>query len=682
MLTRGWWWAMWVFVAVAWAAASQAAWSLPIRAEYPQQPSEADLVFVTEDFADWPPDLKHFGCDSISVLRPDVAELPQQGIQQVSPGRLTVSPALTVAIATHANQNRFLYVLSREDATGTRWTTGKILGARPAWQGGTDFLPDNRTFLVATQSDKELDDFVTILVDRPPYFVREFELPASLAGQRPIGPPVASVRTDAAAVEILVSPDGQLAHVLLDDDTVHTYDVAGLEEVASPIRVAPVIEPKRWYQGYRGGMHAVLSADGRYVVTNRWDHTEINVADLIQRRSWVLATSADLGVTGGVAINRGWINTGLLAVHALDYVVVYQFAPAGSLVELSRQAIARPLAQLTRPQNGLVGPLLSVAWSATGQYLIAAASNGSAEFAVIEVSDGGRHLSAPRYVTVCEKNMNFPNDIWTPNGLLTPPVTPTATQAATATATSTARATPSRSASPTPTSTNAPPTATATDTATPTLMPSPTAAPLPLYVPIVVREHCDPVHERSDIALVIDSSSSMTGQKIEDAQEAALAFVRLIDLAPGRSQVAFVRFDREAEVVRELSSARALIEAVIRNVSVRSGTHIDKGLRTALGELQSPRHLKRNAQVLILLTDGVQTGTPGEELRAAAEVHAAGVMVYTIGLGADVDAATLRTIAGVDDRYYLAPDSGDLARIYGEIARDLTCPGVELWGGQ
>ena len=86
--------------------------------------------------------------------------------------------------------------------------------------------------------------------------------------------------------------------------------------------------------------------------------------------------------------------------------------------------------------------------------------------------------------------------------------------------------------------------------------------------------------------------------------------------------------------------------------------------------------------MLILLTDGVQTGTPGEELRAAAEVQDAGVRVYTIGLGADVDEATLRTIAGADERYYFAPDSGDLARIYGEIARDLMCPGVDLWGGR
>jgi uncharacterized protein with von Willebrand factor type A (vWA) domain len=71
--------------------------------------------------------------------------------------------------------------------------------------------------------------------------------------------------------------------------------------------------------------------------------------------------------------------------------------------------------------------------------------------------------------------------------------------------------------------------------------PTHTTAPSPLYLPIVVSEHCDPVHERSDVALVMDTSSSMTGSKIADAKAAALALVSLIDLAPGRSHVSVVR---------------------------------------------------------------------------------------------------------------------------------------------
>ena len=229
----------------------------------------------------------------------------------------------------------------------------------------------------------------------------------------------------------------------------------------------------------------------------------------------------------------------------------------------------------------------------------------------------------------------------------------------------------------TPTGTS---TATAVRTQPPT--PSPTAVPAPIYLPLTLREHCDPEHKRSDIALVIDISSSMTGPKIGDAKDAALLFVDMIDLEPGRSQVAVVRYDREAEVVRELTRSLSRIDAAIRSLQVCSGTHIDKGLRAALGELQSSRHLDRNMPVIVLFTDGLQTGTPGEELRAAQEVRDAGVRLYTIGLGSDVDETALKTMAGDESRYCFAPDSGDLARIYSEIAQDLKCPGMKLWGEQ
>jgi Mg-chelatase subunit ChlD len=246
--------------------------------------------------------------------------------------------------------------------------------------------------------------------------------------------------------------------------------------------------------------------------------------------------------------------------------------------------------------------------------------------------------------------------------------------------TPTAPAIPSSTASATATPSE-PPAETPTSTLTPTA--TATAVPRALFLPLVLTERCDPQHKRADVALVIDTSSSMAGKKLEDAKAAAAMFVGQMDLVPGRDQVAVVRYDTQAELVCQLTNARAVVDAAIRNLSSRVGTHIDAGLRTALAELQGPRHLERNTSVMILLTDGIQTGTPGEEVRAAAEVRAAGVRLYTIGLGADVDAATLREMAGDASRYRFAPDSADLARIYAEIASDILCPAPSkgFWPG-
>jgi uncharacterized protein YegL len=316
------------------------------------------------------------------------------------------------------------------------------------------------------------------------------------------------------------------------------------------------------------------------------------------------------------------------------------------------------------------GPQASIAWDGSGARLVLGSDAGRAEFLVLEVAAGGK-VEAAAALAACPDADNSPNDIITANGFVTPPATPTIVASTTPTV-------PTRT--PTVVVTRTVVRSSTTPTATPFKTATPTAVPLPIYLPITLRERCNPQYYRSDIALVLDTSSSMTGQKIADARSAALLFVGMIDLAPGRSQVAVVRYDREAEVVRELTRARTTIEAAIRSLHVRSGTHIDKGLRAALGELQSPRHLDRNLPVMILLTDGLQTGTPGEELRAAAEVRDAGIRLYTIGLGADVDEAVLKAMAGDGDRYYHAPDSADLARIYAEIAVDLMCPGT--WGGR
>jgi Ca-activated chloride channel family protein len=176
----------------------------------------------------------------------------------------------------------------------------------------------------------------------------------------------------------------------------------------------------------------------------------------------------------------------------------------------------------------------------------------------------------------------------------------------------------------------------------------------------------------------------MAGQKIEDAKAAAARFVDLMDLASGRDQVTVVRFDRTAEVVQQLTSDKASLVGGIGGLSVRPGTHIDAGLRGALDELQSPRHSPSNKQVMVLLTDGIQTGTPGEELAAAAEVRAAGIALYTIGLGADADVAALAAMAGAGGRYLFAPDSAALAEIYHQIAQDIVCPAPPKgwWGGR
>jgi uncharacterized protein YegL len=293
----------------------------------------------------------------------------------------------------------------------------------------------------------------------------------------------------------------------------------------------------------------------------------------------------------------------------------------------------------------------------------------------LQLSDGQRVererlCSAPVIQGIC-KVLVVPTGDMGDIELLCPVSAPTTTASATATALP----------SSTPTAeTTLTPSATLVSTVIPTSTPTVRVTPPPVYLPVALKEHCDPTRVRADIALVIDTSSSMTGQKLEDAKTAAITFVRLMDLAVERDQVAVVRFDTNATVVSELGNDLAVVERAIRSLGTHQGTHIDLGLHEAFSELKNPRAIPGNTPVIVLLTDGIHTGTPGTELVAARNVRNAGMSLYTIGLGEDVDQPTLVAMAGGGGRYYFSPDSSHLKRIYADVAHDIDCPGEAFWG--
>jgi len=104
------------------------------------------------------------------------------------------------------------------------------------------------------------------------------------------------------------------------------------------------------------------------------------------------------------------------------------------------------------------------------------------------------------------------------------------------------------------------------------------------------------------------------------------------------------------------------------------GTRIDLGLRRAAEALAGPGRHAENRPVIVLLTDGRPTGTTSAEVEAAAgALRGAGVEVYAIGLGDDLDAELLGRLASGPSHRILAPDAEDLAAIYAAIARDLPC---------
>jgi Ca-activated chloride channel family protein len=171
-------------------------------------------------------------------------------------------------------------------------------------------------------------------------------------------------------------------------------------------------------------------------------------------------------------------------------------------------------------------------------------------------------------------------------------------------------------------------------------------------------------------------SGSVT--KLAAAQAAARQFVGQLEL--GKDQAALVTFNATVTVDAPLTGDRAALLRAIDGITTGAGTRIDLALDEAYRELNGDRVKPGNTRVLILMTDGrPDAGTADLVRAAAARLRASGVVIYTIGFGADVDPVLLTEIATSPSTYYQAPDAAALAGIYTQVAGDLPCPGGVIW---
>jgi Mg-chelatase subunit ChlD len=215
-----------------------------------------------------------------------------------------------------------------------------------------------------------------------------------------------------------------------------------------------------------------------------------------------------------------------------------------------------------------------------------------------------------------------------------------------------------------PTATARPPTATAS--------PVPTGVPRPVHLPIVFRDQCVAREQHVDVALVVDTSSSMAGAKVAAAQASLRVFLDVLNLAPDRDRVTLVAFNETAALVQPLTADRAALGTAIDGLTTHPGTRIDLGLELALDELTGPDRRPENKPIVVLLSDGWQEDT-APVLAAGTRARGLGVEVFTIGLGADADGGLLAAIASDASHYHFAPTPDELAAIYRRIAGTIPC---------
>lgn len=185
--------------------------------------------------------------------------------------------------------------------------------------------------------------------------------------------------------------------------------------------------------------------------------------------------------------------------------------------------------------------------------------------------------------------------------------------------------------------------------------------------------------------LLIDVSGSMNDdsldppQPLTDAKSAATDFVtRLSEL----DKVGLISFGTTAKINQSLTFIHTFTKEAVHSLIIKpeeetGSTNTGEGLRLVRQEFAALAGVKTERKIAILLTDGKANAPddPGGEEYAidhAIKAKNEGIILYTIGLGDNVNETFLRSLADSGEHYYQAADSRDLDGIYRSIS-DAIC---------
>lgn len=185
------------------------------------------------------------------------------------------------------------------------------------------------------------------------------------------------------------------------------------------------------------------------------------------------------------------------------------------------------------------------------------------------------------------------------------------------------------------------------------------------------------------VAIVLDTSRTMQGRKLEKARDAAIEFVR--SLEPG-DQAMLVNFSDRVRVVHDLTSDFAALEAAIQRSEVTGGTALYDAIFRAARRLDK----LGGRRVMVLLSDGRDEAANGLEpgslhtlQEALVQALRSETMIFAIGLGRNLHdeldfyrTRSLRSILteladSTGGRALISSSPGELRRAFRTVSEDL-----------
>jgi tight adherence protein B len=168
------------------------------------------------------------------------------------------------------------------------------------------------------------------------------------------------------------------------------------------------------------------------------------------------------------------------------------------------------------------------------------------------------------------------------------------------------------------------------------------------------------------LMLAIDASESMSPPKIDYAKAAAL---QLIDQAQKGDRIGVVAFGKRSWVLAQPTDDMTALRAKVEAISLTHGTALYDGVGDAIDAFPSDA----TRRVVVLLSDGGDTGSKRTQAKVLADAKHADAEVYAVGLeGPGFEPDVLTSLAeGTDGSVQSVHSASQLAGIYQTLGREL-----------
>lgn len=183
--------------------------------------------------------------------------------------------------------------------------------------------------------------------------------------------------------------------------------------------------------------------------------------------------------------------------------------------------------------------------------------------------------------------------------------------------------------------------------------------PIEEILPVRLRSPDEEEKQSSALALVVDRSGSMAGEKLEMAKSAAIASAEVLTR---NDSIGVYAFDSELHVVVPMTRITnvSAIAGQIAGLTSGGGTNAYPAMTEARAALQ---RVKAKIKHMIVLTDGQTSGTGYEAL--ASQCRAEGMTISTVAIGEGAHVGLLQAIASLGGgQSYTTLDAANITRIF------------------